>query len=257
MKLILSTGSIKGRDVIRAFQIATEASLNGIEILLGHSRRHMAAEEIHQAKQKYGLEISFVHAPFFYPVLPVYLMHPQKVARSLIHAAFEIASETGARGVIVHPFPAFFRANHFRKLMATVLKSQRHFKKIAAVENMERRRLGPLYFSPYCLRSGDDLYEFVCEHNYHITLDVAHCTSHGIEPGDFYKCFRDRIVNIHLSDYEAFRCHYPIGTGTIDFEEFVSCLHEYNYDGYLCLETNTKYEDRILESVKKLKEWIG
>ncbi len=245
MKLILSTGCVKGDDVMRALQIAAQLGLNGIEMLLQGKEEYIPIEQTNRFRRKHGLKIAFVHAPFFQHRFCTYLTHPQKVAEFLVCNTFEIASKIGAQGVVVHPFPVFFRANYIRKLMATVLENHNHSDMVVAVENLERRYLGPLYSSPYCLRTGDELYRFACEHNYYITLDVAHCAGYDIGPKHFYQYFHDRIVNVHLSDCEASQSYYPIGTRTMNFEGFISSLHEYSYDGYLCLETDPGYEDKI------------
>lgn len=256
MKLILSTGSVKKHDPLRSFQIAGQAGADGVEIILQHKKAALDTKEIHRLKQDYGLEVSFVHTPFFQPQLLQYRINPQKTAENILNRSFDAALKIGAWGVVVHPFPAFFRVERIRGLMATLLNRQKNHRLIIAIENMEKRRFGPVSLAPYCLRSADELNSFACLHDCYITLDIAHCASCGIDPKKFYQNFHKRIVNIHLSDYDAYQCHYPVGTRTIDFKGLFACLKEYDYKGCICLETDPRYESRIFEGMKRIRGWL-
>ena len=75
-----------------------------------------------------------------------------------------------ARGIVVHPFPAFFRQKRVQNLMFNMLEKYKQNGPMITIENLERRRLGPFYLSPYCIRSVDALNSFVAEKNYYITL---------------------------------------------------------------------------------------
>lgn len=78
-----------------------------------------------------------------------------------------------------------------------------------------------------------------------ICLDVNHLI--GCSHKEFVDTFADRIVTVHISDYDFIgEKHWLPGEGKIDWKEIVQLLRKINYNGPFMYEV-----DSDIESVKK------
>ena len=72
--------------------------------------------------------------------------------------------------------------------------------------------------------------------------------------GAFIERHADRLVHLHLHDFDGKRDHKPIGEGTIDFADIARALHNIDYDGAICLEFTAEIpRSAIIESREKLR----
>jgi sugar phosphate isomerase/epimerase len=99
--------------------------------------------------------------------------------------------------------------------------------------------------------------------NFHITLDTTHLATTGGDIIKFYKQNKNRIINIHLSDYKKnifnstlrplrFK-HLPLGKGNLPINEFIHTLHKEQYQGLVTMEMHTDL-DGMCEGAKTIKE---
>ncbi|MFO7948463.1 MAG: sugar phosphate isomerase/epimerase family protein [Armatimonadota bacterium] len=98
-----------------------------------------------------------------------------------------------------------------------------------------------------------------------ITLDIGHVARHrqsvgGAYPAvpDLVRVLDDRIVHVHVHDFDGTHDHITVGSGHIDIPGTVYALTEIGYDGMLCLELNPDRcsPDEFLESKRILEEHI-
>ena len=87
-----------------------------------------------------------------------------------------------------------------------------------------------------------------------ILLDVAHAHGSGINPADFYRAFRDKIVAFHISDPLGYSHHNPLGAGEIDFNAFFKVAK--SDDKVFILEIE-HMEDKIEESINKIRKGLN
>ena len=101
-----------------------------------------------------------------------------------------------------------------------------------------------------------------------ITLDIGHISFphplHAGKPsyfplpsiGAFIERFADRLVHLHVHDYDGQHDHIPIGDGSMDFPDIVGSLRKIGYDGTICLELTPKVpREDILASGEKWREF--
>ncbi len=97
-----------------------------------------------------------------------------------------------------------------------------------------------------------------------ITLDIGHISfPHPLYPGKpsyfplpsigaFIERFADRLIHLHIHDYDGQHDHIAIGDGSIDFPDIIRSLRKIGYDGTICFEFTPKVPlEGILESKKK------
>lgn len=117
-------------------------------------------------------------------------------------------------------------------------------------ENMEKH-IGSLFYEH---RWHDVKFsELVYKTDFHITLDVVHLAHSGGDILEFFKKHKDRIINIHLSDYRKHIFnnnirplrykHMPLGEGQLPINEFLKLLHKEHYDGLVTMEIHGDIKD--------------
>ncbi|MDP3052094.1 MAG: sugar phosphate isomerase/epimerase, partial [bacterium] len=92
-----------------------------------------------------------------------------------------------------------------------------------------------------------------------LTFDTTHLAHAGGDIINFYRQNKEKIINIHLSDYKSVffnrffpsGLHLPLGEGELPLEEFLKILKEDNYSGILTLEINSG-----LKGIKKSVQFL-
>jgi sugar phosphate isomerase/epimerase len=101
---------------------------------------------------------------------------------------------------------------------------------ILAVENMPRRRIGPLGFDLYQMTRLESLERFR-----HLTLDTTHLATHGIDIIQTYERLAGRVAHVHLSNYNG-QEHRLLQDGHLPLAEFLRRLNQDGYQGIITLE---------------------
>lgn len=104
--------------------------------------------------------------------------------------------------------------------------------------------------------------ELMQKEDLHITFDICHMGQAGGNIINFFKNNKDRIINVHLSDYKKHVLnsslrpirykHLPLGKGTLPINELLQVMKQENYKGLVTLEINTNLNE-LIESAKILK----
>jgi sugar phosphate isomerase/epimerase len=93
--------------------------------------------------------------------------------------------------------------------------------------------------------------------SYKMTIDSSHAWTCGDNKNmqDLILKMKDKIAHVHVVDNETFDSdpHIPIGKGKIDFNLFIKCLQEINYNDTMVIELpgcNSTLESR--DAIRKL-----
>jgi len=94
----------------------------------------------------------------------------------------------------------------------------------------------------------------------------GHITGEAFKPygslGALIKRFHEKIIHLHVHDYDGNLDHIAIGRGDIDFPDITKALCDVQFQGSLCLEINPdreppeaicKSRDRLQAMIDKLK----
>jgi len=102
--------------------------------------------------------------------------------------------------------------------------------------------------------------------NFYITLDTTHLAQAGGNIITFFKNNKERIVNIHLSDYRPHYLnnslrplrykHLPLGEGRLPIKKFIETLKEEDYKGLVTMEIHTDLKGicesaRVINAISK------
>lgn len=105
--------------------------------------------------------------------------------------------------------------------------------------------------------------ELMVKQDLYITLDTCHLGQSGGDVVSFFKKNKNRIVNIHISDYKSnilnnslrplrFK-HLPLGKGELPLKEFIAVLKQQNYKGLLTMEIETELRG-LMESADYIRK---
>jgi sugar phosphate isomerase/epimerase len=117
------------------------------------------------------------------------------------------------------------------------------------IENMPK---SPFTLGKSYTYRGDKFSSVVNKTGLSMTLDTTHMGQVNEDICDFYVKNKDKIIDIHLSDYKttwlnsklllANDTHLPLGRGQLPIVEFLKLLKKENYQGLITMEINGDLE---------------
>ncbi len=231
------------------------AGLEGVELILP-SFQKASDEDI--------LEVKKVLADCDIPVFSVHqvirLVTQTRIAEIL--ELFHTADLIGAKVIVVHMSSAGKQvfSNDYIKLVHSL---QKKYGIKVGFENREK-----FFASLHKSYSWHEekFAQLMRENNFDITLDTTHLAHSGGDIINFFKKNKDRIVNIHLSDYKPhlfngsirpFRYkHLPLGKGILPIEAFLQLVKKEKYPGLLTMEIHGGLES-LNESTKIISSTLN
>jgi sugar phosphate isomerase/epimerase len=247
--VLFSTGSLYAIDVAQCFELAAEAGFDGIEVMCDGRWSSRDPVTLQALSQRVGLPVRVIHSPFD-RFLPGWQQPADQVHR--ITQTLALAERVGSETVVVHlprrigmalidieasgrrvllPTRTPFRG--VRRWIREELPSvqSRTTVKIA-VENMPTLSVMGLTLNPFWWNT---VAEWSRVHAY-LTLDTTHWGTHGIDPLDAYRAAGERIVHVHLSNYDG-REHRLPHQGDLDLGKLLRILAADGFEGTVSVET--------------------
>ena len=249
--LALSTGSLYNYGLDRVFDLAKEAGFDGIEVLVDGRWDTRQADYLKHLMDRHGLPIVSLHSPFDLIRVPGWEQDPiWRLKRTV-----ELAEALGAQVVVAHPPLGWLRISlrvtgasnkrdfwvglplswfvgrpYARWLCDEMEAFQGRTEVTVAVENMPRRRIGPLGFDLYQMTRLESLERFR-----YLTLDTTHLATHGIDIIQTYERLADQVAHVHLSNYNGREHRLPLD-GHLPLADFLRRLAQDDYRGIVTLE---------------------
>jgi len=187
-------------------------------------------EEVLALSKEFGVELWSYHLPFL-PFDKLDISNPSLAEESVAYLSslIEKATSIGISRIVIHasgePIAEEDRAVRMRcakKSLASLASFAEERGATIAVEDLPRTCLG---------RDSDDILELVGAHP---ALRVCFDTNHLLEedPAAFIKRVGDRIVTLHVSDYDfKNERHWLPFEGDLDWASILSALDEVGYNG--------------------------
>jgi sugar phosphate isomerase/epimerase len=209
--------------------------LDGIELLL---------PQFIKVKDEDLLEVKKILNEHEMPVLSVHqqLRFFTKTRMKEINELFHTAKLLGSKVIVLHMNSAgkqVFDAEYIH----TIHNLQKQYGIRVGFENMEK------FFGSLHRKHSwhEDVFaDLMHKNDFFITFDVQHLAHSGGDISRFFKKNKQRIVNIHLSDYRfhmlnsSFRPlrykHLQLGKGELPIKEFLHILKEEKYNGLVTME---------------------
>lgn len=214
------------------FQPLKKAGLEGLELVIPTHLSEQNVKTIIQISQKYDLKIFSIHQSH-----DTYL----KIDLAEIERLCGIAKTFSASVIVLHINALGKRLSE--QTFLTELKGfQKKYNVNFGIENMPK---SPFTFAKSMYREIE-FSTAINQSGLSMTLDTTHVGQVKENIITFYKKNKDKIVNIHIGDYNkswlnrlfflTHGTHLPIGKGKLPIAEFFRILKEDNYQGPITME---------------------
>lgn len=258
MKIGFSTTCTFPVTLEASFVMGREAGYDGIEIMISGNKQTRDANYLKHLSEKYKLPILSFHAP---TLLLTHFVWGNDPGVKLEKTA-ELAAETGANTVVVHP-PYVWQKEYKGKFLDLVAEVERNTGVVIAVENMFPWKVKNTSIAAY-----SPSWEEIVEKTPHLTYDFSHAALSGWNSLEHIKELKDQISHIHLCDGfgnvtdedkgKIFDEHLMPGMGNQRVAECLQYLKSVGWDGHVVAEINTKTARNNIERfhmVKHVSDW--
>lgn len=235
----------------RVFENLKKSGVDGIELFLPYFQ-HATYDDIYEVKNKlikYNMPVFSIHQA---------LRFFTKTKLDEITKLFSFADILKAHVIVLHMSTAGKQVFN-KEYITTIHSLQQKYGIKIGFENREK------FFMSMLNKYGwqeDSFSQLMKKDNFNITLDTTHLAQAGGNIIRFFQENKDRIVNIHLSDYQPhilncirpFRYrHMPLGKGTLPIEQFLETLRQEKYQGLVTMEMHTDL-DGMCESARVISQ---
>jgi len=234
------------KDVLKTLK---KSGVNGIELLVSSNTKMEDIEVIKKPLNDLGLQTFSVHQS----VSSIFNINIKE-----IEVLFKIANQLSANVVVIHL--SVVGNKIFDRDYVGALKQLENKYKIKI--GMENGPLNPLWlFRTFSWRE-DEFCSVIADAKFNITFDVVHLAQTGKDILNFFDKNKDRIVNIHLSDYKRSflnnplmltkGTHLPLGEGNLPIKKSLQTLKKNRYEGIITMEINGTLSD-LTKSARFIK----
>ena len=220
------------------FKLYSEAGVEQMEVSVNKELSEaLDFDALLEWSKKYGVELYSFHLPFM-PFDQIDISRPDVAEKSVeyLKGYIEKGTKIGIDKYIIHPSgePIAEEDRPMRmelsKKSLSVLAEYAHERgAVICVENLPRTCLG---------RDSKDILDLLSAND---KLVACFDTNHllGEDPIEFIKAIGDKIVTLHVSDYDfKNERHWLPGEGMVDWNSILKALSEIGYKGSWLYEIN-------------------
>ena len=256
MKLSISTWSLSNYPIQKNIEIIKEYGFKNIEFNLSAINAE-AGDSVYTVKRlidEHGLNCPSVHSEGFYVERKDQIDEALFLGKKSVDFAHLLSSEH----LVIHSYVSAMAKTDLRNyLLERILGELTEYADDRGVklslENLSRASKG-------YGRNVSELLNIFDIIDMGMTVDVCHSyimfQSHtfldAFKTLSFLDVFKDRITNIHVSNY----AHKPITTMTSEINRMLTILHQNGYDGMLTIEQHPKCRGEILKTKDCIERWI-
>lgn len=235
-QVLLSTSSVYPDNCAYAFDLAERFGYDGLEVMVWTDPISQEAGALNALATLHAIPVRSIHAPTLLLSQRLWGWEPWgKVDRSI-----ELAADVGADVVVVHP-PFRWQREYAASFIDGIAERQGRHGVRVAVENMFPWRARASEMQAYLPHWDpvDQPYE-------HVTLDVSHAATAGIDVVDLADRLGTRVSHVHFADsFGSFRDEHLVpGRGSQRCVDLLIWLAETNYRGNITLEVSTRKRER-------------
>jgi sugar phosphate isomerase/epimerase len=227
-----------------------KAGIEGLELIIPPHLSEQNVKTVNQIVKKYDLKIFSIHQSH-----DTYL----NIKLKEIERLCGIAKTFSAHVIVLH-INALKNILSEPTLLTKFKDLQRQYGVTFAIENVVKT---PLSMAKE-MYQGNEFNQIIEASDLNITFDITHLGQTGENICKFYAKNKDRIVNIHISDYRknwlnrflylANGTHLPLGQGELPIKEFLTLLKKESYQGVITMEINGDL-DTLCQNAKLIKSY--
>ena len=233
------------------FHSLKKSGVDGMELLIPLYTSDKNIKEVKEIVRKNTIPILSIHQS---------LSHMSTISLYEIQRLCQIANIFSASVIVLHS------GTLGKKLLDSdfihsLKKLQKKHAVTFGIENMSQM---PLPAASYTYK-GEEFSSLLKKTGLSITFDTTHLGQTGGNIIPFYMTNKEKIVNIHLSDYKRTwlnayllfqdHTHMPLGKGELPIESLLKLLKKDCYKGLITMEINA-HLTQLCESAKMIKGYI-
>ncbi|MCD6546975.1 MAG: sugar phosphate isomerase/epimerase [Nanoarchaeota archaeon] len=213
-----------GDDILRAIEVAKKFNCKFVQWTIKNFPSRNLIRKVKKEKK-----VKFILHPIFDLDKPLKILN--------------LMQEINSKLLIVH-----LR----KKDLKDIKRMQRFFESKGITLAVENSHLKDKYFS---IKDFKNLTKEMP--NVKIVLDINHARECNVRICKFYEKFKKYIVAFHVSDTIVGKgYHLPIGYGKTNFKKLRNIFEE-SKDKIFILEIRSIYEDKIGDSLDRIKKWLA
>src|SRR3989344_7428542 len=209
------------------------AGVDGLELIVPKILSDKNIQEINDIVKKYDLPILSIHQANnnLFDISISEMQRLCKIANIFNAQVVTLHSDTLGKNLFNNEF------------ILELKKLQKKHQLVFGIENMPK---GPISLFKTYAYSVNEFSSTINNAGLSMTLDTAHLGQTGEDICEFYENNKEKIVNIHLSDYKkswlnrilllANGTHLPLMEGELPIIEFLKILKKENYQGLITME---------------------
>lgn len=249
-QVALSTGSLYNWALDRVFELAAAAGYDGVELLVDARMDSYDVPYLRGLCARWRIPILSVHVPFAervegWPEAPegrvvqaVRLAEALGAATVVAHAPLRwqvghlriVLGRRRLERLLIMPWESAGGARYARWLLEGLPELQAHSTVRVAIENMPVHRAWGRAIQLHRFESLEALRRFP-----HLVLDTTHWGTCGVEPVDVYRALGERIVHVHLSNYDG-REHRLPAKGNLRLGLLLEEMGRAGFSGIVAIE---------------------
>lgn len=268
-QLSVSTGSLYVYPLRRTFRMAASAGYDGVELVLSVEAVLRGPAWVRELAQAHQLPVRSIHPPI--------LSLPGWNGVAQMPRVVEFAAAAGASVVVMHT-PDKARSlddAEGRAWQRALEEVRRRGAALGVTVALENRAIFYARQRDTALAHPEALYRYAEANDLPLTLDTVHAATWPLDILDVYRLFRERLVNVHLSDlrpvarwldrpwlHSYLKHHQLLGRGVLPITELLAEMQQDGYRGLITLELSPialsfwqplKAEARLAEMVRFLR----
>lgn len=239
----------KAHSLDSIFPPLKKAGVEGLELVIPTRLSEDNIETIKQISQKYGLKIFSIHQSHD-TYLDIDLIEIERMCK--------LAKSFSAPVIVLHINA--LRKKLLEQTFLTKLKNfQKKYRIAFGIENVSK---SPFSFAKEMYK-GNEFGRVLKASSLVMTFDITHLGQAGEDICEFYNKNKDKIVNIHISDYKknylnkklflTNGTHLALGKGELPILKFLKLLKKENYQGLITMEINSDFQG-LCESARIIKK---
>lgn len=238
----ISTGSLYIYPLQWIMGMVADAGFDGVELALGIEAVWRERATVRKLAEARGLQVLSVHPPLF--PLPGWRSFSETVK------LIDYAVEVGASIVVQHtPRTEDLDSADGIAWRRAIDEARSHGMNRGVLLALENRAIFTNEDRQHALSDPEMLQQFAEKHDFPLTLDTSHAASWPHDVIEVYELFRDRLVNLHLSDFRKLpawldrpalhtyiKHHQLLGAGDLSLRELMACVEADGYAGLVTME---------------------
>jgi sugar phosphate isomerase/epimerase len=222
-------------SINHALQSLKKSGLDGLELIVPKVMSDKNIQEIENVIKKTQM-----------PILSIHQTNSDlyNISLSEIQRLCKIADNFKAKVVTLHSDTLGDKLFN-KEFISELTKLQERYRIRFGIENMPK---SPFSISKTYSYNACEFSSTINNAGLFMTLDTTHLAQAKADICEFYKKDKERIINIHISDYKkswhnrilllASKTHLPLNEGELQITKFLRILKEENYQGLITMEIN-------------------